>query len=73
MDLSGIPEPKMDWGSSNLPEAWLHFKDHVDLISRVPSRISQRRKSAHIYDCGLVREDKKYTKRGILHRMKTKI
>ncbi|XP_052236866.1 uncharacterized protein LOC127848439 [Dreissena polymorpha] len=30
MDSSEIPEPKMDWGSSNLPKAWLHFKDHVD-------------------------------------------
>lgn len=32
MDLSGIPPPKMDWESTNLPEAWKKFQQHVDLI-----------------------------------------
>ncbi|KAH3853687.1 hypothetical protein DPMN_096219 [Dreissena polymorpha] len=71
MDLSGIPEPQMDWGSSNLPEAWLHFKDHVDLIFKYPLK-DKRRTSALIYLCGLVSENEKYTKHGFLHRMKTK-
>ena len=31
MDLTGIPTPKMDWDSTNLPEAWKKFQ-HVQLI-----------------------------------------
>ena len=36
MDLSGIPPPKMDWESTNLPEAWKKFQQHVDLIFSGP-------------------------------------
>ena len=32
MDLSGIPTPKFDWESTNLPEQWRKFKSHVELI-----------------------------------------
>lgn len=32
MDLTGIPTPKMDWDSTNLPEAWKKFQQHVQLI-----------------------------------------
>ena len=36
MDLTGIPPPKMDWDSTNLPEAWKKFQQHVDLIFTGP-------------------------------------
>jgi len=36
MDLTGIPLPKMDWDSTNLPEAWKKFQQHVDLIFTGP-------------------------------------
>jgi hypothetical protein len=36
MDLSAIPPPKMDWESTNLPEAWKKFQQHVDLIFSGP-------------------------------------
>jgi hypothetical protein len=29
---SGIPTPKFDWESTNLPEQWRKFKSHVELI-----------------------------------------
>ncbi|CAB4032430.1 Hypothetical predicted protein [Paramuricea clavata] len=32
MDLNGIPMPKFDWESTNLPEQWRKFKSHVELI-----------------------------------------
>ena len=32
MDLSGIPTPKFDWESTNLPEQWRKFKSHIELI-----------------------------------------
>ena len=32
MELVGIHQPKMDWDSTNLPEAWQKFKLHVELI-----------------------------------------
>ena len=36
MDLSGIPQPRMDWESGNLPEAWKAFKQHVELVFEGP-------------------------------------
>ncbi|MCG7879449.1 MAG: RNase H-like domain-containing protein, partial [Candidatus Thiodiazotropha endolucinida] len=36
MDLSGIPQPRMDWESSNLPEAWKKFQQHVELVFNGP-------------------------------------
>ena len=36
MELSGIPQPKMDWESSNLPAEWKKFKQHVELILAGP-------------------------------------
>lgn len=36
MELSGIPPPVMNWKSSNLPEQWEKFKDHVELIFTGP-------------------------------------
>jgi len=32
MDLTGIPTPNMNWDSTNLPEPWKKFRQHVDLI-----------------------------------------
>lgn len=26
----GVPTPRMDWDTSNLPDAWCHFKQHAD-------------------------------------------
>ncbi|KAH3782628.1 hypothetical protein DPMN_160547 [Dreissena polymorpha] len=62
----------MDWGSSNLSEAWLHFKDHEDLIFKGPLKNKSEEDKAHIYYCGLFRDDEKYTKHRIFHRTKTK-
>ena len=36
MELTGIPTPHMDWESSNLPDAWKKFKQHVELIFKGP-------------------------------------
>ncbi|XP_062576025.1 uncharacterized protein K02A2.6-like [Saccostrea cucullata] len=36
MELCGIPPPTMDWSSSNLPEAWKKFEQHVKLIFAGP-------------------------------------
>ncbi|MCG8047832.1 MAG: hypothetical protein JAY66_19445, partial [Candidatus Thiodiazotropha taylori] len=38
MDLSGIPQPHMDWESGNLPEAWKAFKQHVELVFNGPMK-----------------------------------
>ena len=32
MELRGIPLTNIDWSSSNLPEAWKKFEQHVNLI-----------------------------------------
>ena len=32
MDLNGIPQPQMNWESTNLPETWKKFQQHVRLI-----------------------------------------
>ncbi|XP_014667306.1 PREDICTED: uncharacterized protein LOC106808905, partial [Priapulus caudatus] len=32
MELAGIPVPKMEWDSSNLPEAFKRFKQHIQLV-----------------------------------------
>ena len=36
MDLSGVPTPKFDWESTNLPDQWQKFKSHVELIFNGP-------------------------------------
>jgi hypothetical protein len=38
MELTGVPMPKMDWASSNLPEAWTQFQEHTALIFAGPLR-----------------------------------
>ena len=36
MDLTGIPYPTIDFNSSNLPEAWSKFQQHVQLMFKGP-------------------------------------
>lgn len=36
MEMAGIPPPKMDWDSSNLPDSWDRFQAHVELIFKGP-------------------------------------
>ncbi len=36
MELTGIPAPRMDWNSTNLPEAWEKFQGHVELMFKGP-------------------------------------
>ncbi|CAM1319189.1 Uncharacterised protein r2_g2732 [Pycnogonum litorale] len=38
MELSGIPQPVFDWESSNLPDAFKRFAEHVRLIFDGPLR-----------------------------------
>ena len=37
MDLSGIPQPCLDWESSNLPETWKKIP-HVELVFNGPHK-----------------------------------
>ena len=34
--MAGIPPPRMDWESTNLPDSWERFKAHVELIFKGP-------------------------------------
>ena len=34
--MEGVPMPKMDWDSSNLPDAWKKFRQHVELMFSGP-------------------------------------
>lgn len=36
MEAYGVPAPRMDWDSSNLPDAWRRFKQHVELMFSGP-------------------------------------
>ena len=36
MDYTGVQGPQMDWVSSNLPEAWQHFHQHVEVTFTGP-------------------------------------
>ena len=36
MELTGVPEPRINWDASNLPNEWTTFKDHIDLIFAGP-------------------------------------
>ena len=36
MDLSGIPHPKINWDSTNLPDEWEKFQTYVELIFSGP-------------------------------------
>uniref|UniRef100_A0A674EBM2 Gypsy retrotransposon integrase-like protein 1 n=1 Tax=Salmo trutta TaxID=8032 RepID=A0A674EBM2_SALTR len=36
MDFSGVPSPRMDWESTNLPDAWRKYKQHVELMFTGP-------------------------------------
>uniref|UniRef100_A0A1A8L2U7 Gypsy retrotransposon integrase-like protein 1 n=1 Tax=Nothobranchius pienaari TaxID=704102 RepID=A0A1A8L2U7_9TELE len=36
MDSSGVPAPRMDWDSANLPDAWRRFVQHVKLMLSGP-------------------------------------
>lgn len=38
MDAAGVPAPRMDWQSTNLPDAWRKFKQHVELMFSGPFR-----------------------------------
>ena len=38
MDSYGVPAPRMDWDSTNLPEAWRRFKQHAELMFTGPLR-----------------------------------
>ena len=38
MDAYGVPAPRMDWDSPNLPEAWRRFQQHADLMFSGPLR-----------------------------------
>lgn len=40
MEAYGVPAPKMDWDSSNLPDAWRRFKQHVELMFTGPLKSS---------------------------------
>jgi hypothetical protein len=34
--MEGIPQPVMDWESTNLPEAWRKFEQHAHVIFSGP-------------------------------------
>ena len=36
MENAGVPTPRMDWDSSNLPDAWRKFRQHVELMFSGP-------------------------------------
>ena len=36
MDFYGVPAPRMDWDSTNLPEVWKRFKQHTELMFTGP-------------------------------------
>ena len=36
MDMTGVPTPKIDWESTNLPGQWKKFHLHVELIFKGP-------------------------------------
>lgn len=36
MEAFSVPTPKMDWDSSNLPDAWWRFKQHAELMFTGP-------------------------------------
>ncbi|KAK0137209.1 hypothetical protein N1851_026595 [Merluccius polli] len=36
MEAFGVPTPRMDWESSNLPDAWRRFKQHAELMFTGP-------------------------------------
>ncbi|KAI2650239.1 Retrovirus-related Pol polyprotein from transposon 17.6 [Labeo rohita] len=36
MDAAGVPAPRMDWESQNLPDTWRKFKQHVELMFSGP-------------------------------------
>ena len=36
MHFSGVPSPRMDWESKNLPDAWRKYKQHVELMFTGP-------------------------------------
>uniref|UniRef100_H2ZT64 Retrotransposon gag domain-containing protein n=1 Tax=Latimeria chalumnae TaxID=7897 RepID=H2ZT64_LATCH len=38
MDITGLPVPRMDWESNNLPDAWKKFKQLVELMFSGPLR-----------------------------------
>ena len=46
MDLSGIPNPSIDWNSSNLPEQWEQFQTHVELIFSGPLKAKSEEEKA---------------------------
>ncbi|KAK0141090.1 hypothetical protein N1851_021892 [Merluccius polli] len=38
MDVAGVPSPKINWESQNLPGEWKKFKQHVELMFSGPFR-----------------------------------
>jgi len=36
MDFYDVPTPRMDWDSTNLPEAWRRFQQHAQLMFNGP-------------------------------------
>ncbi|KAK9539545.1 hypothetical protein VZT92_004644 [Zoarces viviparus] len=41
MENTGVPTPRMDWDSSNLPDAWREFRQHVELMFSGPLRAKE--------------------------------
>lgn len=52
MDSYGVPAARMDWDSTNLPEAWSCFKQHAELIFTGPLRKKEEvDKCSHLLLC----------------------
>ena len=51
MDFAGVPSPRMDWESTNLPDAWSKFKQHVELMFAGPLREREEEKFSYLLLC----------------------
>ncbi|KAJ8332653.1 hypothetical protein SKAU_G00424420 [Synaphobranchus kaupii] len=41
MENTGVPTPRMDWDSSNVPDAWRKFRQHIELMFSGPLRAKE--------------------------------